>query len=153
MRLKVLACVALVGLAAPATAATYANARFGYAVSYPETLLEPRPEAANGDGREFRSRSDRARFSVFASADLEATPAGIEQAAEEVCQGTRPALRVVKRRLVAMSCIHDGLIYYTKVLLGSGAQVKLIAAYPAAERNVWDRVIVRMASSLTPASR
>ncbi|NJK99362.1 MAG: hypothetical protein HC838_13895 [Spirulinaceae cyanobacterium RM2_2_10] len=43
----------------------YINPRFGYAVLYPPTVLEPQPPPANGDGRRFVAVSGDIVMTVF----------------------------------------------------------------------------------------
>ena len=44
----------------------YNNARFGYHVSFPRSLLEPLPEADNGDGLHFKPLQGHADVEVYA---------------------------------------------------------------------------------------
>src|SRR5437588_5064694 len=44
---------------------TYTNARFGYSISYPASVLVPQGESDNGDGQIFRSRDGHAEMRVF----------------------------------------------------------------------------------------
>lgn len=49
----------------PAAFSLYRNDRFGYAVAYPDTLLNPRGESQNGDGQQFVSPDSSVVLTAF----------------------------------------------------------------------------------------
>jgi hypothetical protein len=137
---------------APASAATYVNVRYGYAVSYPADLLVAEPEADAGDGRMFHARQGTAKMSVWGEwkmDGLDQSPAGIAREAGSHCAPGGAAYRVVKPRLVALSCVTpEGWVTYQKTLIGKEALTTVTFDYPTAERRRWDPVVASIAASL-----
>ena len=109
-------------MALPAQAATYINARFGYSISYPESLLIAEREADNGDGRTFHAHNGTAKVSVWGANrddDSEKTPQAIARSYQTDC-GAKPANQVIKPKLVAFSCATAaGRVIYQKILIDS----------------------------------
>src|SRR4051812_4716509 len=86
-----------VALAAPpASDATYANARFGYAIGYPRGLLVPEREADNGDGRRFHPRHGAASMAVWGGLRMDGeTPADIAHDYMDRCAPGKLAYKAV----------------------------------------------------------
>lgn len=130
----------------------YANDRYDYSISYPSALLKQQPESASGDGVVFSALKGKAEFRVYASAmveDINDTPALIVKSAEEDCPGHHATYRVVKPKLVAISCTAGANILYSKTLMNAGVATTFEGTYPAAERAVWDPAAAAMAKTLT----
>jgi hypothetical protein len=131
------------------TLATYANARFGYTIEYPADLLVPQPEAENGDGRAFDTKTGKAQILVYGGYNaLDESPAELANHAEKDCAGGHAQYRVVKPALVAVSCMTKDGILYQKTLIHGDTLTTLRAAYPARERGQWDAVVAAMARSM-----
>lgn len=123
----------------------YINARFAYSVDYPAGFLQAQPEADNGDGRAFTGGGAEAR--VWGSNYVQ-SPATIAAQIQADCGSARPAYRLVRADLVAMSCIAGGQVIYQKTLIVRGRTISLRVAYPASQRRIWDRMVTAMALSL-----
>jgi hypothetical protein len=132
--------------------ATYTNDRFGFVIVYRSDLLLPQPEAENGDGRAFNAKSGKAQILVYGGYNaLSESPSELATRAESDCTGHRAQYRVVKPKLVAISCITAGGILYQKTMIVNDTLTTLRATYPANERKTWDGVIAAMSRSLVPA--
>jgi hypothetical protein len=148
-----LGAIALLWVAsAPASAATYVNVRYGYAVDYPADLLIAEPEADAGDGRMFHAHQGTAKMSVWAEwkmDGLDQSPEDIAREAGSHCAAGRVAYKVVKPRLVALSCVTaEGRATYQKTLIGKAALTTVTFDYPATERRRWDPVVASIAASM-----
>ena len=139
-----------VALAGSASAATYANARFGYWIDYPADLIVPGRESDNGDGREFHAQGGTVRIATWGEYNaLDQTPGQLAQVSEKDCQSGKIAYHVAKSRLVAFSCVMPGgRILYQKTLIGGDVLATVRFEYPSAERAKWDPVVNRVAGSL-----
>lgn len=142
-----------VSVSAPAPLfATYVNGRYDYAISYPSNLLKLQPESDAGDGRVFEAAKGAAQFRVFAGGtvpEINDTPGAAARSAEEKCPSHRATYRVVKPRLVAISCTVGPNILYSKTLLRGSVATTFMGTYPAKERAIWDPVVAAMARSMT----
>jgi hypothetical protein len=130
----------------------YANARYGYSISYPPGLLKQQPEPDAGDGVVFSAVKGPAEFRVYASgtaAGIDDTPEAAGKSAEEKCPGHRATYRVAKHRLAAISCTIGTNILYSKTLLRNGMATTFVGSYPVKERPTWDPVVAAMARSMT----
>lgn len=150
----ILALIVLGLIAGPhsARAATYANVRFAYSISYPADLLIPEREADNGDGRAFHARKGTAKMTVWGSyrnEDLEATPDAILREYNVDCGASVMTYKVVKSGLIAFSCVTTaGRIIYQKTILNGDVLRSVRFDYPYSDRAVWDQVVSRVSGSL-----
>jgi hypothetical protein len=148
----VLAALSAVLAATPALAADgfYANARYGYTVSYPAELFVAQAESDSGDGAVFKGRGNRAEFRVWANyGAMNMTPKQFADEAEQDCLKRPAAYRVAKANLVAVSCAtKGGQIMYEKMLIHDGLVVAILMTYPSSEHARWDKVAARIAGSL-----
>ena len=138
----------------PAHAETYTNVRYGYWVSYPADLLVAEPEADAGDGLSFHARQGTAKMSVWATWNLhdeavDQSPEGVaREAASDCARGPIP-YRVVKPKLVAVSCVtSQGRVVYQKTLISKDEVTSVRFEYPKVDSNRWDDVVKRVAASL-----
>ena len=146
------AALAVVPASGRSSMATYANARFGYTVEYPSSLLVPQGEPENGDGQAFNAKTGTAKILVYGGYNaLSESPVELAQRAENDCASHRAPYRVVKPKLVAISCVTGENILYQKTMIEGDTLTTLRATYPAAERKVWDDVVAAMSRSLVPA--
>ena len=129
----------------------YRNVRFGYQVSYPADLLEPEPEADNGDGRAFHARHGSGKVLVWGSyrlEDVEPTPSAIAHGYEKDCGRGSLSYEVIKPRLIAFSCRNaKGEIIYQKTLVGRDILRSVRVEYPETGQAVWDAVTKQMSAS------
>lgn len=136
----------------PALADSYANARFGYFIIYPQEKLVPEREADNGDGRTFHARQGTAKMSVWGSyrnQDLEKTPQDIARAYESDCGPAKPAYQLLKPKLVAFSCATAaGRVIYQKTIVNDDVLRSVRFDYPASEHAIWEPIVNQVAGSL-----
>jgi hypothetical protein len=154
--MRPLLCLAIALTATVAVAAPkmeiYSNDRYSYTISYPPSLLKAQPESASGDGRGFSGINSSAEFLVYAGGMIEGiddTAQAIAKTAEEDCPGHHAAYRVVKPKMVAISCEAAAKILYQKTLLHDGLATTLTATYPTSEKAIWNPIVATMASSMT----
>jgi hypothetical protein len=128
---------------------TYVNARFGYVVEYPKTLVKAQPEADNSDGREFLARRGTAKIAAYGRYVDGGAASAYEdlRMTQEECAG---APYVVKKpALQAVSCTtKKGDVLYYKAVVKKDVMAAVEAHYPVAEKATWDAVVSRMAGSL-----
>jgi hypothetical protein len=144
-------CCLLVGFTAAAAAqsgfALYSNARFGYSIRYPVSLLKPIAGHGNA-GQAFAAVSGHAGFRVFAAPLSGRSPQQVASEAQRICPGA-PDYRVVKPALIAVSCRTGDHIIYQKTLLRSGLEITVRGEYPTRERDIWDPVVTSIARSMS----
>ena len=139
--------------AVPAGWKTYQNARFGYSVRYPGDLLQPLPEADDGDGRHFQALHGHADVAVWASYGADDTLGSLADEAAQGCIGGRASYRVVRDHdvppFMALSCQEPGgQVLYAKALRCKDVTTQIQLTYPAAEKAAWDPVAAKMSASL-----
>ncbi|MCP1119201.1 hypothetical protein JOE11_001798 [Robbsia andropogonis] len=131
--------------------ATYANARYGYSIAYPDDLLTPGKEADDGDGLAFSAKTGGARVAVWGRYNAtDDTPVALLQGEEEgACNGQPASYEVSKRDLVAFSCkTEDNEIVYEKMIIRDETLAVVSFTYPVAEQALWGPIITKMAGSL-----
>jgi hypothetical protein len=129
----------------------YANARYGYVVDYPDRLLTPEPEAADGDGRVFSAKFGVGQVAVWGRYNATGdTPAQLLHAEEEdTCAVTPPTYEVSRRDWFAFSCeTSEHEIVYQKMVIRDETIAVVEFTYPLAEQAGWAPVIKAMADSL-----
>jgi hypothetical protein len=139
--------------AVPVAWKTYQNARFGYSVRYPGDLLQPLPEADDGDGRHFQPRRGHADVAIWASYSADDTLGSLADEAAQGCIGWRASYRAVRDRdvppFMALSCLKPGgEVLYAKALRCKDVTTQIEATYPEAEKATWDPVAAKMSASL-----
>jgi len=154
LRRSFAAALSILFLSMPAVAAdqqwdVYANARFGYSICYPADLLTAQPEADNGDGRVFSSKSG-AELRVWGSYNVleQDMDAIISDLADE---GAALTYRHAVKDRGVISGRENGNVFYAKVLLERNAAsgIDTVRAfrltYPAGEAKTYDAVAARLA--------
>jgi hypothetical protein len=136
-------------LSGAASAATYANPRFGYWIDYPADLV-PGAEADNSDGREFHASFGSGRMAVWgAYKALKQSAADIAHEFEADCGGSRLSYRLTNRRFIAVSCLTpSGRIHYQKTIIRADVLASVAFDYPLTERRRWEPVVTKVAGSL-----
>ena len=79
------------------------------------------------------------------------TPTQLADMYAEQCRGQFAAYRVVRDDLVALSCVHDGEVFYEKTLIHGDTLMSVSATYPQPDARVWEPIVRQMAGSLRPA--
>jgi hypothetical protein len=139
-----LLCFSLVDAAQRVVYKTYTNARYGYSISYPSSLLAPQGEADNGDGQAFRSSDNRAEMRVYGSQDL---GGGLGEAYREAQDGKEVTYKTMKGNWFVVSGRDGGKIFYRKTMLKGGVLKTFTIEYDEAQRDVYDAVTTRVARS------
>ncbi len=169
MRLRsVCLMMAMLGVAAACTAAgdgwnTYGNARYGFSVCYPATVLFPEGESDNGDGNTFATRDKSVIVRAYAGYAME--PEGGRKAlaerfhmdvTEAEKHGYKISYQSLKPGLYAYSGVaHEGTpkarVIYQKTFerAADKADISLEAEYPESASGMMNPVIDRMAGCLT----
>ncbi len=115
----------------------YSNVRYSYAMSYPPSLLQAQPaDGTPGDGALCsQAPTASAEFRVYAEAMVEGiddSAEAIAKTAEEDCPGHHASYRIIKPKMVAISCEAGAKIIYQKTLPhdARGFATTLTATYP-----------------------
>lgn len=125
---------------------TYTNARFGYSISYPPSLLKPQGEAENGDGQIFLGKG--AEMRVFGSNMLlnETLPAEYEAIVNET--GSSVTYKILRNSFFVVSGKENGKIYYQKTMVnGDGAFITFMIEYDESRRSTYDAAVTKMVRS------
>lgn len=153
--LAAVAALGVVAASAPATAAgvqaapgkwpVYTNARYGYHVCYPSSLLKPAAEAPNGDGRRFTG-ANGATLSVWGSnnamGDTVASSAAADRA--RLSKGGEVTYSVVRPNWYVLSGRQNGQVFYLKSVLANDAFSTMELRYPAAAAKTWSPVTTQL---------
>jgi hypothetical protein len=131
--------------AAPAKWPVYSNARFGYHVCYPPSLLKPAAEAPNGDGRRFTG-ANGASLSVWGSnnalGDTVAASAAADRA--RLGKGGEVTYSVIRPTWYVLSGRQNGQVFYLKSVLANDAFSTMELRYPAAAAKTWSGVTTQL---------
>ncbi len=135
-----------VSLAFGQTYKTYSNARFGYSISYPSSLLKPQGEEANGDGQVFRGKG--AEMRVFGSNMLLNETLSGEYRALLREKGPSVTYKVLKGSFFVISGKSGGRIYYQKTVENAdGAFITFMIEYDESRRATYDAAVTKMVRS------
>lgn len=100
---------------------TYANARFGYTICYPENLLIPQRESENGDGRKFVAK-DGAELAVWGQYNVQGTLG--EVMADRISwvqkDGGAVTYQAAKKTWFVISGEEGGKVFYHRTIVGRG---------------------------------
>lgn len=144
----------LVALSAPASVfsgekvwATYANARFGFAIDYPESALLPQGESENGDGQTFLSPDGKVRLVAYAGHN--ALEISLEQ---ELANVLADALADVTTKTLGenwfvISGLKDGEVFFRKTILANDIFYSFQISCPEARKDAYALLIQRIAGS------
>ncbi|MDX0694077.1 hypothetical protein GOD53_08125 [Sinorhizobium medicae] len=157
MRSALIASLLTAALASPSAAYDdwhpYANPRFGYTVDIPPGF-KMGPQAANGEGAEFRSGDVGATLMVFGThpldGDFETDVA--ERIGYEKQGGWRIIFSRVTPAWASFSGAHESDVFYARAIAlcdGSAAYFRL--QYRKSKLTSFDGVISRMAAALRPS--
>ena len=111
---------------------------------------EPKPEAGNGDGREFQARKGVAVIAIWGEY-AQGPSSQREDAAlrEPECVGGKATYRFSKPTVQVISCmLAKGGILYWYSQQRKDIIVTLEATYPEAEKSTWDPVVQHMIHSI-----
>jgi hypothetical protein len=138
--------------------ATYRNERHGFSLSYPAGTFAPQPPAAgDDDGRVFLSRDGNAR--LLAGALPNADGMRLEDYRKLLMEQSYPGASIdyapVRDTWFVLSGTREGTIFYERVTFTCGGRLinSWAMLYPAAERQVYDRIVERVARSYRAGAR
>ncbi|HLM60545.1 MAG TPA: hypothetical protein VK308_07070 [Pyrinomonadaceae bacterium] len=125
---------------------TYANARYGYSISYPADLLEPQGESDNGDGQVFKN-SD-AEMRVYGSNSVLGET--LEKQYWKLLKnyGKSIAYKTFREKFFVVSAIRNDKIFYQKTFENSdGVFITFEIEYKKSERAKYDKVVTKIVKS------
>lgn len=124
---------------------TYANARFGYSVSYPANILIPQGEADNGDGQAFRSQDGKAEMRVFGRYNVQNET--LRSAFNAAQEGKSVTYKVLRGNFYVVSGHDGGKIFYEKTMLKGDTFKTFMIEYDESEASTYDAITARVARS------
>lgn len=132
----------------------YVNGRFGYEISYPETILLPQGESDNGDGQLFMTKEGDAGMTVYGrnSALNETLESNFQMEIKEKTKES-PDKRVTYKRLKGNSYVVSGYyeekIFYQKTMYIRDVDTFLsfYIEYPKTKKNNYDPVVSKISKS------
>lgn len=125
---------------------TYANARYGFSISYPENLLVPQGEADNGDGQIFSG--DAAEMRVFGSHSL-LNETLLKEFNAVVKQSGNVSYKAYRKKFFAVSGTANGRIYYRKTAAkANGTFITFYIEYDEDERAEYDKITAKIAARI-----
>jgi hypothetical protein len=130
----------------------YKNARFGFVLSYPATLIASR-EPENGAGREFHT-ADKA-FSVSAQAHFLSPDTGNTFESNWKEELNAPGVTITYKKkakdwFVVSGVTKEGTEYYHKFYAKKGNWVELSMTYPHAQNAKYDKWVEQIAKRFVP---
>jgi hypothetical protein len=130
----------------------YANARFGFVLSYPAALIAG-PEAINGDGREFHSADGEFSLAAFAHFFVPETDDSFEKRWQEELD-TREVTITYKKKApnwyVVSGITKGGTEYYHKLYRKGSNWAAFHITYPHAKNKKYDVWVMRIEKSFVP---
>jgi hypothetical protein len=151
---RLLVAAALVKVSALAAAAqdvaTYRNERYGFSLSYPAGTFAEGP-SPGADGGVFVSRDGNARLLVGALPNESGI--GLRDYRAFVLEQSYPGADIdyapVRGSWFVLSGTRDGTMFYERVTFTCGGRLinSWAMLYPAAEREVYDRIVEQVARS------
>ena len=131
----------------------YCNARFGYCIDYPATLI-PREESTNGDGRVFNNKKNEKILTVYGrlNQDVDGNPVSLKKQYTldlEVLQSSHSIISYQKpgTKSYVLSGIKYGNVFYRKVIGKGDSYCYAMLEYDKSEKPVYDKVSVLIAKS------
>ncbi len=140
----------------------YGNARYGFSVCYPGSMLKPQGEPDNGDGNTFKSADGAVSVSVYANYGIEPDGGSKGMAAmyhlsldDAQKKGYKVTYQVLKPALFAFSGVAGAgtpkaRVIYQKTFErpSDKLEVSIEAEYPESRKAQVDPVVAKMAACL-----
>ena len=149
--LLVLSVVALTGAALPQTRwAPYANARFGYSIEYPSSLLKMQPPPANDDGRTFLSADGKTELRVWAGFNALNQTLKQKYDADLAASGAEITYKTLLKDGFAFSGLAGDDIIYQKTLHRrdqGGLFYTFTIRYPQSDAKRYDPIVRRLVAT------
>ncbi len=134
------------GVLASESYATYENARFGYRVLYPTSLVTPLPEADNGDGRVWKSDDGKFKLSAWGenNAFNRTLRAQMDAARREWAKDhARVTYTRYTPQFYVLSGFTGGEIFYEKTVPQGDGFASILWQFPKGKRPLMDAVVAR----------
>ena len=131
---------------------TYANARFGFVLTYPPNLVAG-AEAMNGDGREFHSQDGQFSLAAFAHFFVPESGDSFEKRWQEELSTPDVTITYKKKTpnwYVVSGIAGDGTEYYHKLYRQGANWAAFHITYPHTENKKYDTWVVRIEKSFVP---
>jgi hypothetical protein len=136
--------------------ATYINQRYGFTLSYPTAHFKPQ-EPLNENGRVWVSHDGNARLLVGALPNADGMK--IEDYRKLVIEQSYPGASIdyapVRDTWFVLSGTREGTMFYERVTFTCGGRLinSWAMLYPADRRNLYDRIVERVAKSYRAGAR
>lgn len=134
--------------------APYKNPRFGYTLSYPDSVFTPQP-SDNGDGQRFLSTDGRAKLVVYGALNSENfTPSKYRETILRDFGGyDQMDYSPTGKTWFVLSGFRGENIYYQKVMFSCGGGVinVLSVTFPRAEKKFYEGLVEVMEDNFKPA--
>lgn len=130
----------------------YANARFGFVLSYPASLIASR-EADNGDGREFHTVDKEFSVSAFAHFFMPESDDTFERRWQEELDAPDVSINYKKKTenwYVVSGITKDGTEYYHKLYRKGANWAAFHITYPHAFAAKYDAWVARIGKGFVP---
>jgi hypothetical protein len=130
----------------------YANARFGFVLTYPNTLIAG-AEAMNGGGCEFRSADGEFSLAAFAHFFVPDSGDSFEKRWQEELDTPNVTISYKKKTptwYVVSGVTKDGTEYYHKLYRKGSSWAAFHITYPHAKNKQYDAWVTRIAKDFVP---
>ncbi len=136
--------------------ATAANPRYGYSLTYPANVFEPRQGAAAIDGQVFQSRDGAAKLLVatFENESGATLTEYRQQILDNNYRGASLDFAPVRKSWFIVSGTRGGLHFYERVSFTCGGRLinSWALLYPADQRAFYDKVVEAVARTYSPGA-
>jgi cytochrome c5 len=133
---------------------SYCNSRFEYCVGYPEGVIYPQPESANGDGRIFENKKGVEVMRVFGRAAMnpDGDPVSLPQQFEDDLDGWGKGSGVITYqkqgdKFFVISGYKKDRIFYQKTILLDGSFGYVVAQYAEQDKALYDKMMAKVSAS------
>ena len=130
----------------------YANARFGFVLTYPATLIAGQ-EAMNGDGREFHSKDAEFSLAAFAHFFVPDSGDSFDKRWQEELDTPDVTITYKKKTpnwYVVSGLTKSGTEYYHKLYRKGSSWASFHITYPHAKNKTYDPWVARIEKSFIP---
>ena len=130
----------------------YENARFGFILTYPETLIAGE-ESTNGDGRKFHSADSQFSLAAFAHFFVPESGDSFEKRWQDELETPGVTITYKKKTAawyVVSGVTKDGTEYYHKLYRKGASWAAFHITYPHAKNKKYDPWVTRIEKTFIP---
>ncbi len=135
--------------------ATYQNERFGYRVLYPASLVSPRAESDDGDGRKFKSSDSKITLTVWGDQNSSNRTLR-EQMSAARREWLKDRARITYTRFTSDFYVLSGTtgneIFYEKTVPQSNGFATMLWQFPVARRPRMEAVVTKTSRAFKTTS-